>query len=49
MNVGARGEKCLQRSRNVSSNPSPTMATCHKALRISLSTFISSLKFSLFS
>jgi hypothetical protein len=48
-NVGARGEKCLQRPHNVSSSPSPIVTTLFNASKISHSTFLPSPKLSLFS
>jgi len=46
MIASVAGEKCFQRLHNISSNPSPTMATCRKASRISHSFFFSSLELS---
>jgi len=47
MNVGVGGEQCFQRLRNVFSNPSPIVATCFNASKISHFTYVPSLEFSL--
>jgi len=49
MIASVASEKCFQRPHNISSNPSPTMATCRRASKISHSIFFSSLELSLLS
>lgn len=45
--AGARSEKCLQKPRNVSLSPSPTITTHVNASKISHSMFLPSLELSL--